>query len=100
VAVATVNDGFARSEIFGDCAHMMEPNGWDHWHTGAQLPLVSPKCIADTIEMMQQDDLYRLEVSDKCQIKFDGMNWQQTADLFADKIRSAASFGKEIAAQL
>jgi glycosyltransferase involved in cell wall biosynthesis len=100
VPVATVDDDFARKEIFGDCAHMMKPTGWDHWHTGAQLPLVSPKQIADTIELFADDSSYRTSVARKCKAKFDSLEWQPIADSFAEKIRIAHGFGKEIVKQL
>jgi len=100
VPIVTVNDGFARSEIFGDCAYMMEPTGWDHWHTGAHLPLVSPKRIADTIEMFKGDPNMCKSIGQFCKDRFDKLTWQTTADLFAEKFRNAHQYGVEIAEQL
>jgi glycosyltransferase involved in cell wall biosynthesis len=100
VPIVTVNDGFARAEIFGPCAHMMEPSGWDYWHTGAHLPLVSPKRIADTIEMFKEEPSRCKNVGLFCKERFDKLGWQTTADLFAEKFRIARQYGMEIAEQL
>lgn len=96
VAGATVDDGFARTEIFGDVCHMMTPSSHDSWHTGAHLPLVSPKRIADTIELFMDDVEYRKEVAKRCKEKFDGVKWSTTANYFDARLKVAHEFGKEI----
>jgi len=93
VPIATVDDGFARSEIFSDCAYMIEPTAFDHWHTGAILPLVSPKRIADTIEEFKNEPSLCEKYAKLCKAKFDNLKWQDTADLFADKFRAAHEYG-------
>lgn len=96
VPVATVDDQFARSEIFGGCAHMMVPSASDYWHTGALLPLVSPKKIADTITMFWDDEGRRKSVATACKEHFDNVVWQPAADLFSEKLISAYGWGKEM----
>lgn len=97
VPIITVNDGYARSEIYGDVAHMVEPTAYDYWHTGAHLPLVSPQKLADEIELMMNDGELRERVANRCKDKFDKVTWDDAATLFTEKIELAHEFGKEIA---
>lgn len=96
VPVATVDDGFARTEIYGECAYMMRPSAADYWHTGAILPLVSPKMINDTIVKIWDDGDLRLTTGEKCKEFFEKVKWQGAADLFAEKIKAAHEFGREV----
>lgn len=91
--VATVDDDFARTEIFGDVAYMMKPTAMDHWHTGSVLPLVSPKRIAETIVMFKESVELRRSVAERCYGKFSQLKWQTAADLFAEKLKGAYEFG-------
>lgn len=100
IPVATVDDGFARREIFGMCAHMMVPSAADYWHTGAILPLVSPKRIADTVVEFWDDELLRLATANRCQEHFDGVTWQPAVDLFAKKLQAAHEWGVEMAGKI
>jgi glycosyltransferase involved in cell wall biosynthesis len=100
VPIAMVDDTFARREIYGDVAHMMEVEFWDYWHTGARLALVGPEQIADTIMRFMDDERYTKKVGERCRAKFDGTKWQPTADLFAQKIRDADAEGKRLARML
>jgi glycosyltransferase involved in cell wall biosynthesis len=93
VPIAMVDDGFARREIYGSVARMMEPTSSDWWHTGAIMPLVSPRRMADTRVEMYKDAGLRRMVADDCRRRFDGFKWQPTADLFAKKIREAHEYG-------
>lgn len=97
---ATVDDGFARTEVFGDVCHMMEPSAHDNWHTGAHLPLVSPARIADTIEKFMDDSEYRDSIATCSQEKFDAAKWQDAADFFDQKLKTAHEFGQEIQRQI
>jgi len=96
VPVAMVDDGFARTEIYGQCAYMMKPTAADYWHTGAILPLVSPKRIADTIVEFWDSEELRVGTAYNCWNFFKDVTWQTAADLFAQKIREAHEFGQEI----
>jgi glycosyltransferase involved in cell wall biosynthesis len=93
VPVATVDDGFARSEVYGDVAYMMKPTSSDYWHTGAMLPLVSPKTMADTVELFMNDSQLREDYAMRGKEKFDSVKWQPAADLFAQKMREAHELG-------
>lgn len=97
VPVATVDDKFARSEIFGGCAYMMVPSATDYWHTGAVLPLVSPKRLADTVVEFWDDELMRKTIASDCLRRFGRLNWKPAVDLFTDKIIAAHEWGVEMA---
>lgn len=93
VPIATVDDGFARSEIFSDCAWMMNPTAYDHWHTGAILPLVSPKVIANTIEEFKENQKLCDMYAESCKSKFDSLSWDDTAEKFVKKFKEAHEYG-------
>lgn len=96
VPLITVNDNFARTEIYGDVAVMLEPSSSDFWHTGAVLPLVSPQRAADAIMELWDDSEKRAAVRAACKEKFDSVTWQPVADLFAHKIIEAHEYGVEM----
>lgn len=96
VPVATVDDCFARTEIFSDVAYMMMPTANDYWHTGAVLPLVSPKRIVDTIIRFMDDPEYAESIGQRCKEKFDKVIWQPAADLFSQKLEAAHQWGLEM----
>jgi len=93
----TVDDGFARTEIYEQAAYMMKPSAADCWHTGAILPLVSPKTMADAICAMWDDRAMRDDLAAKGKHRFDHQTWQPVADLFVRKMLDAADFGKKMA---
>jgi glycosyltransferase involved in cell wall biosynthesis len=96
VPVATVDDSFARSEIYGSCAYMMKPSASDYWHTGAALPMVSPRRIEETIVAMWDDSELRKSTAENCKNFFDTVKWQPAADLFAKKFISTHEFCREM----
>lgn len=97
VPIITVDDRFARSEIFSSCAYMMQPTAYDHWHTGAILPLVSPKAIADAIEDMWDNEDKRKQYAKSCKERFDALKWQDSTDKFIDKFKKVHEYGLEMA---
>lgn len=99
VPIIMVDDGFARSEIYGDVAYMMKPTASDYWHTGAVLPLVSPKAMADAVLEMKNDKAMRDRYAVLGKERFDNCKWQPVADLFADKIRKAHTFAVDVVAR-
>jgi len=100
VPIIMVDDGFARHEIFSDVVHMLAPTASEYWHTGAVLPLVSPKKMADAImKMIDSEDMRRVYGA-AGKAKFDKYKWQPTADYFAEKVVAADKFGAEMMAKL
>lgn len=100
VPIIMVDDGFARHEIFSDVVHMLAPTASEYWHTGAVLPLVSPKKMADAImKMIDSEDMRRVYGA-AGKAKFDKFKWQPTADYFAEKVVAADKFGAEMMAKL
>ncbi len=100
IPVATVDDKFARTEIFGDCAYMMNPSGADYWHTGAALPLVSPNTLANTIEAFRDDRALGEEVAARCKGFFDTVTWDPVAELFTEKLVAAYEWGLEMVGEV
>lgn len=96
VPLIITDDKFARREIFGDVAVMLEPNAADYWHTGAVLPLVSPTRAIDAIIDLWDDEEKRMAIGKACKDKFDGVTWQPTADKFAEKLIAAHEYGVEM----
>ena len=96
VPCITVDDGFARSDIYKDVAFMMKPSTlyYDYWHTTAQLPLVSPWDIADAIEKMYNDADAREYYAQKGKTFADGMSWQPTVNRFIEVANSLLRQGK------
>lgn len=96
VPIAVVDDKFARSEIFGSCAYMMNPSATDYWHTGAVLPLVSPTVLADTVDKFYSDSELCLSVGAQSKGFFDAIKWDPVADLFTEKLLAAYEWGLEM----
>jgi hypothetical protein len=88
---ATVNDGFARTEIYCDtnAAYPMETSGVpDYWHTGGELPLVSAETVADTIMKFYHDSDLRRKYADRGKQFVDSLLWKPTTDMFVEAARS------------
>jgi glycosyltransferase involved in cell wall biosynthesis len=96
VPIIMADDKFARSEIYGDVAYMLEPSAADYWHTGAVLPLVSPQKAVDAIVKLWDDSDLRASIGGACKAKFDTVSWQSAADLFTKKLIAAYEYGIEM----
>jgi len=96
VPVITTDDGFARSEIYGESAVMMQPSAVDFWHTGAQLPLVSCTEMAEAVLYLYEDKVER-EMWIARGLKLAGsLSWDTTASLFEEKIKSCYALAAEL----
>lgn len=89
----SVDDGYARTEIYGDVCYMIKPTAHDHWHTGAYLPLISPKAMADAIEHYMTNEDARKFDGAKVKAKFDAVTWKAAQAMFTRKIREAYEYG-------
>jgi len=96
----TVDDGFARSEIYDGAVRFMKPTHSDYWHTGAMLPMVSPARMADTACELWDDSETRMSIATAGKSKVDSMKWQPVADLFSEKLISAFKFRQGVATDL
>jgi len=83
--VITVDDGCARSEVYGDVCYMIKPfeDFYSMWHLGVKLVEVTPKQIADAINDWY--DHYKYFYT-KYQIpayeKFKSWTWENAQKLF------------------
>jgi glycosyltransferase involved in cell wall biosynthesis len=96
VPIIMADDKFARSEIYGDVAYMLEPSAADYWHTGAVLPLVSPQRAIDAVIRLWDDSDLRAIVGKAGKDKFDTVTWETAAEKFTKKLISAHEYGVEM----
>jgi len=93
VAGATVDDGFARSEVYiqTEAAYPMQPSPVpDYWHTGAELKLVDVDVVVDTIKKFYHDSELRWHWAQRGKFYADTLKWQPMTDMFLEAAKKLA----------
>lgn len=93
VPCATVDDGFARSEIYVEtgAAYGMKPSPTpDYWHTGAKLMLVDVDTVVDTILALKADDVMRDTIAKKGKEFAESLKWSVLTDALVEAVSKLA----------
>ena len=89
VPVATVDDGTARTEIYGDVAYMVTPpkDSYDYWHTGVKLVHVSAEQVGETlVDFYRNKKEYRIKYGQAAKNKFESWTWNHAQEKFNEAV--------------
>ena len=87
----TVDDGFARTEIYVDryAAYGMKPYAYDYWHTGAKVAIVDVEEVVKAVQTMYLNSATREKYARQGKEFADKLRWENTYRVIRDALESA-----------